>query len=201
MDGPRGDALRSRLAAQADAALASGVEHPLHQLLLAPQPRTAEQRREQAQALEKFLLERPPGAEPVPQEPLDADALHHAAQAGDLKALAKMDKRLQALLHADDQLQLLQEGDLADPKAKEALRLYRDSFMGLEALQRGATCGVEKEAFQAVMRDDAVALEGLLNGGVSPELKNAGGHTLLQLAKERGKANCEKLLAGRASTS
>jgi len=75
------------------------------------------------------------------------DEAEQTALKGGKKALAKMDKRLQAMLHADDHMQLLKEADLTDPTAKEALRLYRDSFMSLEAIQKGATRSVEKELY------------------------------------------------------
>merc|ERR1719436_1642082 len=105
-----------------------------------------------------------------------------------------MDKRLRNLLDRDDQMQLVSDGDLQDPHAKAALRLYRESFMSLETVSRGNSRNIEKEAFQAVMRDDAEALQALLGRGVAPGLTNPGGHTLLQLARERGKAACEEAL-------
>ena len=48
------------------------------------------------------------------------------------QALAKVDKRLGGLLDADEHLRLVREGKLADPGAKAALGLYRDSLMRLE---------------------------------------------------------------------
>jgi len=171
-------------------------------MLLEPQPATPEQRQAQMLALEKLLLERPAvGDRPPEEEPLDAEALHRAAELGDLKALSQMDKRLKALLDSDEGLQRILKDDLADPLAKEALRLYRDSFMSLEGLQKGTTQIPEKEAFQAVMHDDAAALRSLLERGLSPEQKNAGGHTLLQLARERGKRSCEEVLLGMGAKS
>merc|ERR1719148_192842 len=109
------------------------------------------------------------------------EALRRAAETGDLEALAQMDKRLKRLLDSDETLQnLLRDGGkgLEDPSAKAALALYRNSFMSLEGRGRN----VEKEAFQAVMRDDPDALQDLLNLGVRVDLRNGGGQTLLQLA-------------------
>jgi len=115
------------------------------------------------------------------EEPIDIEALRRAAETGDLRGLAKLDRRLQKLLDADDQIQLLREGDLADPQAKAALRLYRDSYMSLV----GSGRNVEKEARQAVMKDDVVALKALLGKGLHPDSKTPGGHTLLELAREK----------------
>mmetsp|Transcript_113904 Transcript_113904/g.302695 ORF Transcript_113904/g.302695 Transcript_113904/m.302695 type:complete len:197 (-) Transcript_113904:142-732(-) len=187
--------------AELDAALASGTDHPLHQLLLEPQPRNAQERREQMDALERLMIRRPQAtAEALSDEPLDADGLHRALRAGDVRALAHMDRRLQALLNPDDLAQLRKDGELTDPKARQALKLYCESFMSLEAAQKGVSCSTAKEAFQAVMQDDAEALASLLDAGASPELKNAGGHTLLDLAHERGKFACKELLQSRGAT-
>merc|ERR1712216_975585 len=112
---------------------------------------------------------------------------------GNLEVLAQMDKRLKRLVESDVALQsLMKEGGtgLEDPKAKAALALYRESFMALEGHGRN----VEKEAFQAVMRDDAPALKALLKLGVQLDLRNGGGQTLMQLARERMKDGCEQVL-------
>merc|ERR1712216_855081 len=119
---------------------------------------------------------------------------------GNLEVLAQMDKRLKRLVESDVALQsLMKEGGtgLEDPKTKAALALYRDSFMALEGYGRN----VEKEAFQAVMRDDAPALKALLARGVRHALRNGGGQTLLQLAQERSKENCEQALVEVGATS
>eukprot|EP00933_Yihiella_yeosuensis_P015790 TRINITY_DN13657_c0_g2_i2.p1 TRINITY_DN13657_c0_g2~~TRINITY_DN13657_c0_g2_i2.p1 ORF type:complete len:211 (+),score=62.44 TRINITY_DN13657_c0_g2_i2:82-714(+) len=190
---PRGEALRMRIAAQADAAFAAGSGDPLR--LLLHDPTCREDKLDQYAVAERLLLERPP-PEPDIQEqvaeepPVDLAALRHAAENGDLKALAQMDRRLKGLLDSDDQLKVLEGKDLTDEDAQAALRLYRTTFMALE--RRGAN--IDKEAFQAVMRDDAVTLRDLLGQGLDPNVKNAGGHTLLQLAQERGKIECAQEL-------
>mmetsp|Transcript_90618 Transcript_90618/g.230580 ORF Transcript_90618/g.230580 Transcript_90618/m.230580 type:complete len:207 (-) Transcript_90618:63-683(-) len=182
----RGAALKARLAAQADAALAS-ADHPLRGL--AQKADTLQARRDQLTSAAKLLLERPavaPRAIQKAPDPIDFAALTRAAELGDLKALASMDTRLRGLLDVDDHMRLLKGGDLDNPAAKEALRLYKDSFMKLETGGRNFA----KEAFQAVMKDDVEALKELLARGVSPDTKNGGGHTLLELAQERGKTRC-----------
>mmetsp|Transcript_69933 Transcript_69933/g.138495 ORF Transcript_69933/g.138495 Transcript_69933/m.138495 type:complete len:204 (-) Transcript_69933:76-687(-) len=198
-----GEAFRNRLAAQADAALASGKDHPLHQLFLEAPPRTAEERQEQMKTLERLLVKKPSdGSRELPQELLDLDALHRAAENGDLQALAQVDKRLKDLLDSDEIMQLLKDGDLSEPSAKEALRLYRESFMRLEAIDRGTgpSCNIQKEALKAVTRDDVEELRTLLDRGLNPGFRNTGGQTLLELARERGSSNCEQLLLDRGAT-
>ena len=61
------------------------------------------------------------------------------------------------------------------------------------ALERKGS-NIDKESFQAVMRDDAVVLQDLLDQGLDPDVRNSGGHSLLQLAQERGKVECAQLL-------
>lgn len=189
--GQRGGALRSRLAAQADAAFASTEDNRLRQLLL-KEPASSEEWQEQMAAAEKLLLERPPqssSASAQREPPLDVKALQEAARSGDLKTLAQKDKRLKALLDSEDMARLLKSGDVSDPLAQEALNLYRESFMYLE--RHGKT---DRQAFLAVMQDNVEELQELLNGGISANARNSGGHTLLQLARERGKTACIQAL-------
>jgi len=193
----RGAALRSRVAAQADAALASGGDDRLRRLLSDP-PSSKDEEREQMALAAELLLERPPrgAAAGATEDLVDPEELRRAAEVGDLKALASMDKRLRNLLDSDDQMQLLNEGDLSDPHAREALRLYRDSFMALERQGGGGgAASIEREAFQAVARDDVATLQALLERGLSANTKNAGGQSLAQLAMERGSAECARALA------
>mmetsp|Transcript_28641 Transcript_28641/g.62318 ORF Transcript_28641/g.62318 Transcript_28641/m.62318 type:complete len:213 (-) Transcript_28641:34-672(-) len=179
----RGAALIDRLAAQADAAFAS-ADHPLKAF-------ARETDKEKLDEAVELLLKRPtPDEFDKGEPPVDLVALRKAAELGDIKALAALDKRLRLGLDGIDHKQLLEEGDLTDPAAKEALKLYQDSYMKLETGGRHYT----KEAFQAVMKDDVEALTSLLDLGVSPNATNSGGHTLLQLAKERGKINCATTL-------
>eukprot|EP00931_Biecheleriopsis_adriatica_P079809 TRINITY_DN53158_c0_g1_i1.p1 TRINITY_DN53158_c0_g1~~TRINITY_DN53158_c0_g1_i1.p1 ORF type:complete len:212 (+),score=74.91 TRINITY_DN53158_c0_g1_i1:20-655(+) len=199
---PVGEALRSRIAAQADAAFAAGPDSPIRQLLAEPDSR--EQKKEQLATAEKLLLERPKSEvtdEKVEEEEaIDIFALRKAAEAGDLKALAQIDKRLKDLLDSDERMRVSTGKDLADPAAKAAMRLYRESFMALE--RKGSN--IDKEAFQAIMRDDAVKLTDLLGQGLDKNARNPGGHTLLQLAQERGKVQCAQVLVdagAEASTS
>lgn len=148
----------------------------------------------------RLLLSRPqrePREAKQVAEEVDMEALRRAAEAGDLKALAQVDKRLKKLLDSDEILKNAhQEGDLADPDAKNALRLYKDSFMSLE---RGGQ-DREKQAFQAVTRDDSLELEVLLGCGVSPEVTNKGGQTLLQVASQRGSVSCLQVLREKGAT-
>merc|ERR1712139_87686 len=159
------------------------------------EPETPQERQEQSEAAAKLMLQRP-AMEPVQkaqEEFIDLEALRLAAETGNLEELAKMDKRLKLLVESDDTLQGLMKdrgSGLQDPVTKAALDLYRESFMALEGRGRN----VEKEAFQAVMRDDAVKLKELLDLGVRLDLRNGGGQTLLQLAQERGKQSCEQVL-------
>mmetsp|Transcript_71881 Transcript_71881/g.181843 ORF Transcript_71881/g.181843 Transcript_71881/m.181843 type:complete len:207 (-) Transcript_71881:105-725(-) len=193
----RGEALKVRLAAQADAMLAS-ADHPLRSLM--KEADTSAARREQLAAAAKMMLGRPPiDPRPPPKapEPVDFEALHRAAELGDLKTLAQTDKRLRSLLDRDDHMRLLKEGDLSDPAAKEALQLYKDSFMRLETGGRN----LAKEAFQAVMKDDVETLKELLARGISPNARNSGGHTLLQLAQERGRPLCAAALLEAGATN
>mmetsp|Transcript_45393 Transcript_45393/g.82092 ORF Transcript_45393/g.82092 Transcript_45393/m.82092 type:complete len:218 (+) Transcript_45393:73-726(+) len=189
---PIGEALRSRIAAQADAALAAGRDHPMHLLLHEPDSR--EDKQAMLKVAERLLLERPqPEAmddKASLEDFVDLAALRRAAEAGDLKALAQIDRRLKDVLDADEQLRLVEGKDLRDPLAKAAMKLYRESFMSLER----AGANIDQEAFQAVMRDDAVTLRKLMGQGLDPSVKNAGGHSLLQLAQERGKVECTQAL-------
>eukprot|EP00928_Gymnodinium_smaydae_P092424 TRINITY_DN762_c0_g3_i1.p1 TRINITY_DN762_c0_g3~~TRINITY_DN762_c0_g3_i1.p1 ORF type:complete len:210 (+),score=66.73 TRINITY_DN762_c0_g3_i1:84-713(+) len=189
-----GAAFRDRVAAQADKELAMGPENPLRQAMLNESPSRAERHRQIEEAV-KLLLERPPAPasedSDAQHDPgIDLAALRRAAEAGDLKALASMDRRLQKLLDADARLQLLEDSDFQEPSVKGALRLYCDSLISLdgECQQR------EREAFAAVSRDDAEALKDLLSKGVNKNARNKGGHTLLQLARERRRVACEQAL-------
>lgn len=187
-----GAAFRARLAAQADAAFASTNDHALKQHLQDPDSRAGT--RAQGVAAANLLLPRDPIPEGPTEEQVDQAALRRAAETGDVNALAKMDRRLRRLLAEDEELRgLLKEGAAppTDPRAMAALQLYRDSFMSLEA--QGRDC--ERDAFSAVMRDDAELLRTLLDKGLRPQgLKNGGGDTLLSLARERGKASCVEVL-------
>ena len=49
------------------------------------------------------------------------------------------------------------------------------------------------------MADDAVALRQLIGEGLELSVTNAGGHSLMELATERGKVCCAELLAREAS--
>eukprot|EP00927_Polykrikos_kofoidii_P057744 TRINITY_DN5192_c0_g2_i1.p1 TRINITY_DN5192_c0_g2~~TRINITY_DN5192_c0_g2_i1.p1 ORF type:complete len:201 (+),score=45.74 TRINITY_DN5192_c0_g2_i1:130-732(+) len=189
--GKAGDALRARLAAQADAAFASGSDNPLRQLVQ-NNGETRADRWEQAEAGASLLLTKPAIESRALQiqDELDLEALKRAAENGDLKALAQMDKRLKKLLDADERMQILKEGDLSDPAARDALRLYRESLMHLESGGHDWA----KEACQAVARDDSARLRELLNKGVSPKTQNAGGSSLLQLARERNSVECMQIL-------
>lgn len=188
----RGDALKSRLLAQADAAFASASDEFGLRKDMLKQPETREDRWNQVDKGATFLLSRPvmePRALNDADE-VDAEALRRAAEHGDLKALAKMDKRLQKMLNSEECSQLIEEGNLTDQEARQALKLYRQSFMALEAGGKDR----EKEAFQAVARDDAEALRVRLEKGVLPTCTNAGGYTLLALARERNSEACIEVL-------
>mmetsp|Transcript_60778 Transcript_60778/g.125810 ORF Transcript_60778/g.125810 Transcript_60778/m.125810 type:complete len:207 (+) Transcript_60778:62-682(+) len=188
-----GEALRQRLAAQADAALAEGPDNPLRVLLSQPEG-TREDAKSRLEAAERLLLERPkPKAledkAPLEEEETNLQKLRRAAKDGNLEGMAKMDRHLRALLEDDDMLRSLEGKDFEDPTAQAALRLYQDSMC------YGRPGGdVDKLAFQAVMRDDAAALRNLIRHGLDLETTNAGGQTLLQLAQERGKEVCAQVL-------
>eukprot|EP00929_Paragymnodinium_shiwhaense_P006049 TRINITY_DN10886_c0_g1_i1.p1 TRINITY_DN10886_c0_g1~~TRINITY_DN10886_c0_g1_i1.p1 ORF type:complete len:209 (-),score=67.12 TRINITY_DN10886_c0_g1_i1:163-789(-) len=194
----RGDALKSRLLAQADAAFAcANDDYGLRREML-KQPASREERWNQVDKGAQMLLARP-AVEPkmLPDaEEIDVEALRQAAEHGDLKALAKMDKRLQKLLDPDQCNQVLEEGDLVDEEARQALQLYRSTFMSLEANGKDR----EKEAFQAVARDDSDALKVRLDRGVRPTCMNAGGYTLLALARERQSEACIRILLEAGAT-
>lgn len=210
-----GEALKTRLSAQADAAFAASKGDPLKHLPTAYKrgmksaeevkaynesigltPSVMAEARKQGQldadAGAEFLLERPKvdPQEPPHQEVIDHEALRRAAAAGDLEALAAVDKRLAGLIASDPKLQaLVKDGDFTHPDHAAALELYRSSFMTLTAGR-----DTQREAFQAVMRDDAEALKLLLDKGVRTSLRNSGGLTLLALARERKKEACEEVL-------
>ncbi|CAK9028273.1 Uncharacterized protein SCF082_LOCUS18277 [Durusdinium trenchii] len=150
------------------------------------------------------------------EEPMNLQTLRRAAEEGDLQAMARMDLRLQSALEEDETLRRvgnrnwqliafdvseLSPGQCSrqteDPKAQAALRLYQDS------VTLGKKNGnIDREAFQAVMRDDAdepwrntaMVLRQLIGEGLDLEVTNTGGHTLLQLAQERGKEHCAQVL-------
>uniref|UniRef100_A0A7S1FCT0 Uncharacterized protein n=1 Tax=Noctiluca scintillans TaxID=2966 RepID=A0A7S1FCT0_NOCSC len=189
---------RSRLAAQADAALASATDNPLKQLLL-EEKSTRQERWEQVEKAAELLLARPPvdHATVRQEEPVDMEALQRAAELGDLEALARHDPRLRDILRSDETLKkVLTDGGIDDPEATDALRLYLASFT---FLRNGRL--LEKEAFKAVIEDDAEALGSLLERGVRPELKNPGGQTLLELARERHKPRCEEVMLRAGATA
>eukprot|EP00746_Dinoflagellata_sp_MGD_P000338 gnl/MRDRNA2_/MRDRNA2_100603_c0_seq1.p1 gnl/MRDRNA2_/MRDRNA2_100603_c0~~gnl/MRDRNA2_/MRDRNA2_100603_c0_seq1.p1 ORF type:complete len:194 (+),score=72.91 gnl/MRDRNA2_/MRDRNA2_100603_c0_seq1:98-679(+) len=173
---PSGAALRDRLAGQLDAAFASKDENELKKLL------HAGDQDEASELGASHLLVRPK-AVAEPKDPLQVDELHRAAINGDLAKLGEHDARLKQLLESDD---------LSDPQAAAALKLYRDSFMAFAAGR-----DVEKDAFQAVMKDDVEALKALLDGGLPIDIKNPGGQTMMEVAKERTKAGVMALLAER----
>mmetsp|Transcript_22603 Transcript_22603/g.41636 ORF Transcript_22603/g.41636 Transcript_22603/m.41636 type:complete len:232 (+) Transcript_22603:41-736(+) len=202
-----GNVLRSRLAAKADAALAAPGENPLKTMLLEEDPEDRTEKQAKYEAAVSLMLARPPQerekSEQIVQqeeEEIDLAALHAAAEAGDLEALSTMDRRLRRLLDHDEQLQaVVRDGRLSShPEASEALRLYRATFMYLQGMRQDAACpesgNMDKDAFQAVMRDDAVALEALVRRGVRLDIRNKGGQSMLQLAQERKKEECLKVL-------
>ncbi|CAJ1392754.1 unnamed protein product [Effrenium voratum] len=187
----RGLALRERLALQADLALTE-PENPLRRLMEAPSG-SREEDKQRLEEAEQLLLQRPPAPaiedKPMHEEPMNLAKLHQAAMDGDLQAMARMDLRLQGALEEDETLRSLAGKDFKDPKAQAALQLYQDS------LALGKVGGdIDKQGFQAVMRDDAETLRQLLGRGLDVEAQNGGGHTLLQLARERGKELCAEVL-------
>lgn len=198
--GPRGPpgpalALRQRLARQADDALAL-PEHPLRRLLEAA-PGTREEEKQLLLEAEQLLLARPKvdvvavqSRVPAHEEPMNLQALRKAAEDGDLQSMARMDLRLQGALEEDEAFRNVGGTDFQNPKAKAALRLYQDS------VTMGRRHGnIDREAFQAVMHDDPESLRQLIGLGLDIEgTRNAGGHSLLQLAQERGKDQCAQVL-------
>ena len=190
-----GLAFRQRLAAQADAALAAGAENPLRVLLEAA-PGSREEEKQIFADAEALLLERPSCAttvqvsEPKTEAPMNLHQLRKAAENNDLQSMASMDLRLQYALEEDEAFQHLRSSDLDDPKAKAALKLYQDS------VTLGRRNGnIDKEAFLAVMKDDPETLTELIGEGLDFEgTRNSGGHSLLQLALERGKEQCAQVL-------
>lgn len=75
-------------------------------------------------------------------------------------------------------------------QAKSALALYCATLSAFDAGPE-----VERAAFKAVLADDVQALRGMLEGGRLPKgLKNPGGQSLLEVARERRKPAAEELL-------
>lgn len=130
-----------------------------------------------------------PQARGLAEMQVDMEALWRSAEQGNLEELARVDTRLKGLLESG-QLSSFKVADLADPEARAALKLYRDSFMALASSGRDLV----REAFQAVARDDAARLQALLDGGVSRDSTNAGGDSLMDVAQQRCSFACLDLM-------
>ena len=101
-----------------------------------------------------------------------------------MKELAELDEDFGKVVQVD-------RGILGDQGMDRIFGLYCETLTA----HLVAEPDVAKKAFKAVTQDDAETLRELLAAGVLPENPtNAGGQTLLEVAQDRQKANCLRVL-------